>query len=188
LLHGRGPKPADVSVVSSKGAKLPFSVQLTTGASYDVLRIAVTAGEGTKVMVKPFHAAALAVTKQAGASELTVTPGTEKNYSWTCSYEATRVLLPSIDAPAFRVTIASDAAGLDSAGATTALIPGRAGFSMEPNPPLALRLGHLNCLGNSITWNGVSVARVTALLADGTEVVAKELVKLEPVFPPDAGE
>jgi hypothetical protein len=95
--------------------------------------------------------------------------------SWTCSYQSTWNLKPSVDAPAYRVEWAATAEAYAVGQRSFVVLPGHVGrFWREDHRPLGppqLELGHLNCMDMTLAWPGDRVwVGVWALSADGGEV------------------
>ncbi|MGV3625964.1 MAG: hypothetical protein ACO1OB_34460 [Archangium sp.] len=174
LFDPKNPELHDVKIETVDGEPVPFTQKRIQADQFDsVFELRITAKASSKISVRGFHRQPVTVVaKSAAPKKLELTPGTEKNYSWTCSHETTRVLIPSIDAPAFRVKWDDK----------TFILAGRDGsFSRldEVVPELALRLGHANCHGNNVVWAKKTKFTITALMADGTEVTAAPMT-LEP--------
>lgn len=175
----------DLWVSSPDGAPLPFVLERIADDAIAVYRLTVQAAAGAQFTVLPLHTRPMTVARTPSASALKVELGPDQNYRWTCSYESVRALIPSLDAPAFRVRWAYDLAGVEQPSARTLILPGRDGFhyrttkGREP-PPLAIKLGHLSCAMHTLEWSRSIWVRVTALNTDGSEVTSPQALRLTP--------
>lgn len=173
-------------VSSPEGAPLPFTLQRLEDGLISVYRLSVRAPVGAQFIVRPFQTAVSTVAQVEKATVLNVERGVEHNFRWTCSYESTRVLVPSLEAPAFRVTWGKELKDVDAPGAPSVIFPGLHAWLRQKGAQRVLKLGHPNCTFTTLAWSTPIFVRVTALMADGREVVGKQVLRLEPPPPFEA--
>ncbi len=127
----------------------------------------------------------------AAEKPVTIRKVEDESHAWTCSYQQTVNLTPSVVAPAYRVRYARSEADLRAGKVESVVVP----YRMERffhwkderwEAPAAgqVELGHVNCTGKTIEWtDGPLWVSVSALYVDGTEDPAGEPVRLEPPGP-----
>ena len=195
---------AELAVLDGAGSPLEFTSSVVTSVEALVvrrIRVEATAGEvvlelrdkryaDSAPMRARYPIAAGRPRQPQGPVEIL---GVEAEASaWTCSYQATRNLTPSVVAPAYRVEWASNEADFRAGKRETLVLPYRMErfFHWDDKPFEApargrLELGHVNCTGKTFDWKGPIWVGIAALHEDGTEdPVAKEPVRIEP--PPAA--
>jgi|GEM_PF-2697279 len=95
-------------------------------------------------------------------------------YGWTCSHEDVRKLGVDVAAPAYRVELM-----VGDEVRRSSVFPDSSDrfFSSHDDSeelPVVLKLGHINCQGDSFEWRAIDMARlrITALMTDGSEVTS----------------
>ncbi|MGV3625965.1 MAG: hypothetical protein ACO1OB_34465 [Archangium sp.] len=163
-------------VETSAGIALPYELKLIhRGDAFDVFTLKVKAKVGTEFVVRPVQTQfAITVVKPEVSKPLTleVLPGKEDNFRDTLSWSSTRALIPSLDAPAFRVTWRGG----------SVVLPGRLHWGSSHEAPLQLELGNIYCSEATARWSSPTEFTVTSLLSDGREVTAAP-VMIEPPPP-----
>ncbi|MBI5543526.1 MAG: hypothetical protein HY901_06525 [Deltaproteobacteria bacterium] len=87
---------------------------------------------------------------------------------WTCSFQQTRNLLLTVDAPAFRLEWAKTAEDYHQRRREALVLP-----AFRQGGKTLVKLGHLDCVGWTFPWTGGDVfVGVAALHADGSETPA----------------
>lgn len=161
-------------IEASDGKALPFGLKLLArGGVFDVFSLRVKAKVGTEFVVRPVQSSfAITVVKRKKQSPVTleVQRAADENFADSLSDESVRTLIPSLEAPAFRVTW----------NAGSIVMPGRIMYGDYAQR--GVRLGRLFCTGTSAWWKTPTEFTVTALMSDGREVTA-EPVMLEPPPP-----
>lgn len=103
---------------------------------------------------------------------------TRTQSSWTCSHQLTRnIVFPSV-ASAYRVTFTAMKNGKDTGSVVLPENP-RVLFGSS-SADASLELGHVNCMGQTYAWAGGRLARVEALLPDGSAVTLARDLWLDP--------
>lgn len=160
-------------VEASDGKALPYELKrVAHGDVYDVFTLRVNARVGSEFVVKPLHVhSAVTVVKRETSKPLAleIRRGDEDNFRDTLSRESSRVLIPSLDAPAFRVSWSGG----------SVVLPGRTFRAPRHEPPLRLDLGGVYCTAETAQWKTPTEFTVTALMSDGREVTAAP-IRLEP--------
>lgn len=159
-------------VASTDGKALPFDLtRVSRGGAYDVFSLKVHARIGTEFVVRPVQPHdAITITRREKpqAVSLELTPGKDDSFRDSLSEQQVRVLVPSLDAPAFRVSWAGG----------SAVVPGR--DVVDVRGKRALLLGRVYCSGTTAWWTRPTAFTVTALLSDGREVTAAPIVLQPP--------
>lgn len=200
---------AELAVLDGAGKALKFASTIVTSTdALIVKRLVVEAPAGEVVLelrdkrsadTAPLRARyAVAAGKPLATGRPVELLGiTEEASSWTCSYQSTRNLTPSVVAPAYRIEWASSEADYRAGKRETLVLPYRMrrffhwGDKPFEFPPAAqLELGHVNCTGRTFEWKGPIWLGVAALHEDGTEdPPAPDPVRVEPPpAPPGRGE
>ena len=196
-----GPRyPTGLAVLDGAGRPLKFTSTSIDGAPALVvrqLRVEATAGEVVVELrdarspeTQPLRARYTLgpATPRASGRPVEILGVEAEASAWTCSYQSTRNLTPSVVAPAYRVEWAASEADFRAGKRATLVLPSRMErfFHWGDQPfvsPAAgqLELGHVNCTGKTFDWNGPIWVGVAALFEDGTEdPPAATPVRLEP--------
>ncbi|MDP1821967.1 MAG: hypothetical protein Q8L48_01950 [Archangium sp.] len=179
--------------VTESGTELPLTVRAVKGgAELQVFRLQLVAAAGVRFRLTPVLEKEATWSVEPGVvfpPDFEVTRGKDLFRSWNCSYESSRVLDTSLEAPAYRVDFAGTQAGLLAGKGESVIVEGDAGGfrwgDARPAPLRAVRLGHHDCWGSNLTWEKSTalVVRVTALLPDGSERKSDKLFVLDPPRP-----
>jgi len=107
-------------------------------------------------------------TERTAVASVTIAGLEFEESEWTCSFQRTRNLAPSVEAPAYRLEWALSAADYRRGQRKHLVLPGaRAGTETS------VKLGHLDCVGWTFPWEGPDVfVGLVALHADGSETLA----------------
>lgn len=160
-------------VESASGKPLPFELRrVHSGDVFDVFSLRVKARPGTQFVVQPIQPDfAITVSRRQPRAPLALNIVERENHGFrdALSSDQTRVLIPSLDAPAFRVTWLNG----------SVVLPGRLMRHPREEAALELELGRIYCAEATAWWKTPTEFTVTALLSDGREVTAAPIV-LEP--------
>lgn len=198
--HGdRSPDPV-LAVEDAAGAPVPFSVERASSSpAYDAFRIAIHrdvpgaitvrfGGDDATFTIDPAWSTPV-------ATGLALTATRYERLEWACSREDSLRIVPSIDAPAYRIDY--EARVVDDAGRRqrSILVPRHASrfferVGREPAASPEVALGQLNCMGANLELASARTMRITALFADGSEVPGSDVAvlplvaRLRPAEPP----
>lgn len=166
LAAGQRKMLEEFRVETTEQQALPFDLKLVSrGKAFDVFSLKVTAEVDTEFVVRPVqphHAITVVKREKQTPLKLELRPGGNDNFTDEASSERLRRLVPSLDAPAFRVTWRSG----------SIVIPGRVLYSPRHVAKTEVLLGDLYCGGTTAWWTSPTEFTVTALMADGREVQA----------------
>lgn len=189
-------EPPAISITDGQGNELEHRlVALPSTKAFQVVRIEVESGAATSIVVlqesrgtdrsqthriDPSYA-------PAPRSRVRIEGAVESSHEWTCSYEEVRNLSVDTIAPLYRVEWADSEKAFRDGERKTLLLPHRVRelafrWSDEVLLPKAalLPLGHINCTGSTLEWNGPIWAAVVAVYPDGSETPLGEPEEIQP--------
>lgn len=186
--------PPVLTVKDEAGNELEHTlVAVPSTKAFQVVRIDVESGAATSLVVsRDMHGTAKEQAyridpsyAKAPRSSVRIESATESSYQWTCSHEELRNLSVDTTAPLYRVEWAESEKAFRDGERKTLLLPHRtselAFRGDKPVPTTAsLPLGHINCTGSTLEWNGPIWAAVVAMYPDGSETPLGEPEQIPP--------
>lgn len=158
--------------------------------SFVAWRVDIDADAGSKVevtldgvkktaMVEKLATLAMAPREEVALEDLGVS-----QRSWTCSFEMTRRMRPSVEAPVYRVEWAATEQAWKDGETHVTWMPRNPGrwferFSDTSALPRELAFGHLNCAGWTLQRGGSVWVGVRGVFPDGSETPAPMPVRID---------
>lgn len=188
-------EPPPFTIKDGQGNELEHTVvAVASSKAFQVVRIDIASGDATSIVVSQ---ESYGTTKDrtyrvdrsyapAPRSRVRITSTPESSYEWMCSHEELRNLTVDTTAPLFRVEWAESEKAFRAGERKSVLLAHRTTelafrWNEKPVPETAsLPLGHLNCTGATLEWNGPIWAAVIAVYPDGSETPLGEPEEIPP--------
>lgn len=171
--------PVTLTGLPSPPAYSAFRLDFRPGRE-GAVRVELREGEGEPPRVATYQV--LGQLSVAVRSPVTIVAVEEELHHWTCSWQSTRNLTASAEAPAYRVEWATSESEYRAGRRKTLVVPRRMEAFFRRHADAAplpsqgrIELGHVDCHGHTFEWSDRPVwAGLVALNADGTESSAPD--------------